>query len=92
VSTETITLDRAGYDGLRQCAGLADVLLDWLETVSRLRDVGRTDYDPLRAAEVVAAPAREVLQPAAARERAKQLANLGSTQPDIEGVRAVLGH
>ncbi|MGF6699016.1 hypothetical protein OKW38_003628 [Paraburkholderia sp. MM5496-R1] len=78
ISNDTITLGGAGYDCLRQCAGLADVLLDQLEAVLCLDDVGRT--------------ARELLRLDAARETAEQLANLGGTQPGIEGVEAALGH
>ncbi|MFL9999196.1 hypothetical protein PQR34_45050 [Paraburkholderia sediminicola] len=85
MATDAVTLDRADYDRLRQCAELADVLLDQLEAVLRLVDAGRTDRDALHAAELVAAHAREVLRPGAAREAAKRLADLGGTQPGIEG-------
>ncbi|WP_322063154.1 hypothetical protein [Paraburkholderia sp. J63] len=43
MSTQTITLDRADCDRLRECVGLADVLLDQVESVLRLGDVGRMD-------------------------------------------------
>lgn len=85
MSVDTVTLDRADYDRLRQCTGLADVLLDQLEAVLRLVKASRTDRDALHAAELVATHAREVLRPGAAHAAARRLADLGGTQPGIEG-------
>ena len=57
-----ITIDRATYDRLRQCAGLADVLREQLETVLDLGARGVLDGPAWETARLTVLHAGEVLR------------------------------